>query len=242
MGKPRKDGRAHDDLRSTYFTLDYIGSATGSVLIEAGRTRIICTASIEDSVPPFLNNTGKGWMTSEYSLLPAATHQRRPRDGRRGGHIDGRTQEIQRLIGRSLRAIVDLSKIGERTIWLDCDVIEADGGTRTAAITGAYIAMFRALKVLDQQKKLKAWPLKQQIAAISVGLVRGEPMLDLCYDEDSQADVDMNVVMTAEDQLVEVQGTAERGTMSRTQFDGLLDLAAQGIRQLCEMQADVLKD
>ncbi|MEQ8763164.1 MAG: ribonuclease PH [Planctomycetota bacterium] len=242
MAKPRKDGRAFDDLRSTYFTLDFIGSATGSVLIEVGKTRIICTATVDESVPPFLNNTGKGWMTSEYSLLPAATNQRRPRDGRRGGHIDGRTQEIQRLIGRSLRAIVDLNKIGERTIWLDCDVIQADGGTRTASITGAYIALVRALKQLEKQNKLKAWPIKNQIAAISVGLVRGEPMLDLSYDEDSQADVDMNVVMTAEGQFVEVQGTAERGTMSRAQVDSLLDLAWGGIQELCRMQNELLQD
>jgi ribonuclease PH len=215
-------------------TVDYLDYAEGSVLIEAGKTRVLCTASVEEKVPPFLEGKGQGWVTGEYDMLPRATHTRTPRE--RSGKISGRTQEIQRLIGRSLRGAVDMQALGPRTITLDCDVIQADGGTRTASITGAYVALYRACSLLVKRGVLPVLPIRTAIAAISVGVVKGDILLDLCYAEDSQADVDFNVVMTAEHEFIEVQGTGEGGVFSRATMDSLLSLAEQGITQLLEIQ------
>ncbi|OHB74231.1 MAG: ribonuclease PH [Planctomycetes bacterium RBG_16_59_8] len=231
----RHDGRAHDQLREVKITTGFIKSANGSALIEVGRTRVICTAMVEHSVPDFLADTGKGWVTAEYGMLPASTPQRKQRD--RGGRMDGRTTEIQRLVGRALRAAVDRELLGEKTIWLDCDVIEADGGTRTAAITGACVAVAEALRFLKESGvTFPRWPLKNLIAAVSVGMVKDAPCLDLDYVEDSNADVDMNVVMTDRGEIVEVQGTAERKPFSQEQLLKLLDLARKGIARLNEIQ------
>jgi ribonuclease PH len=231
----RPDGRAEDELRTVRMTKDYITTAEGSVLIEMGRTRVICTASIEDKVPQFLKDKGRGWVTAEYSLLPRSTSVRVVRESQRG-KIGGRTHEIQRLIGRSLRSVVDMEALGERTVWIDCDVIEADGGTRTAAITGAFICLADAIKYALETGMIKESPLKECVAAISVGLVEGRPLLDLCYEEDYGAEVDMNVVMTGSGKFVEVQGTAETEPFERQRLDEMLGLASGGIEKLIEMQ------
>lgn len=231
----RSDNRAPNQLRETTITPDYIAHAEGSVLIEAGRTRVICTASVEERVPPFLRNTGKGWVTAEYGMLPRATSTRTQREASQG-KVGGRTQEIQRLIGRSLRSVVNLPALGERTIWVDCDVIQADGGTRTASITGAFVALALALETLRERNVIRTIPLLDSVAAISVGIVDGEALLDLAYDDDSRAEVDMNVVKTGDGRFIEVQGTAEGQPFDRASLDGLLALADEGIRQLVEKQ------
>jgi ribonuclease PH len=215
--------------------------AEGSVLIEAGRTRVICTASIEDRVPPFLRNTGKGWVTAEYGMLPRATSTRTQREAS-AGKVGGRTQEIQRLIGRSLRSITRLPELGERTIWIDCDVIQADGGTRTASITGGFVALALALQHMRQKGMIRTIPLSDYVAAISVGVVAGIPMLDLAYEEDSNADVDMNVVKTGDGRFIEVQGTAEGPPFERAELDSLLGLADSGIQQLIAIQKSLVGD
>jgi len=230
----RIDQRSLTELRSVRLTPDFIEYAEGSVLIEAGKTRVLCAASVEERVPPFLEGKGLGWVTAEYSMLPRATHTRNSRE--REGRVSGRTQEIQRLIGRSLRAVVDRQALGPRTITLDCDVLQADGGTRTASITGAYVALYRACSQLVERGILAKHPIKTAVAAVSVGIVGGEIMLDLCYEEDSRADVDFNVVMTAEHEFIEVQGTGEGGVFSRASMDALTSLAEQGISQLLEIQ------
>ena len=236
----RSDGRAHDQMRPVKLTPDFITSAEGSVLIEIGNTRVICTATVDDGVPSFLKGQGKGWVTGEYGMLPRATEQRTARESSRG-RPSGRTLEIQRLIGRSLRAIVDQQKLGERTVWLDCDVIQADGGTRTASITGAYIALALALERMVAAGIMKALPLIDSVAATSVGLVDGVAMLDLAYDEDSHAEVDMNVVMTGSGKFVEIQATAERQPFAGAQFQDLLALAAIGIRRVTETQSTLVQ-
>jgi len=220
-------------------TPNYLPQAEGSVFIEAGRTRVICTASVEDRVPPFLRNTGKGWVTAEYGMLPRATNTRTTREASTG-KVGGRTQEIQRLIGRSLRAVTNLTALGERSIWIDCDVIQADGGTRTASITGAYVALALALEKLRERDLIRTIPLSDYVAAISVGIVDGEPLLDLAYDDDSRAEVDMNVVKTGDGRFVEVQGTAEALPFGRDALNALLDLADQGIRQLVDKQRAIV--
>ncbi len=230
----RIDGRSQTQLRPVHLTVDYLDYAEGSVLIEAGKTRVLCAASVDDKVPPFLEGSGKGWVTAEYTMLPRATHTRSSRE--RYGKISGRTQEIQRLIGRSLRAVVDMQKLGPCTITLDCDVLQADGGTRTASITGAYVALYRACSLLVKRGVLAVHPIQTAVAAVSVGIVGGEILLDLCYEEDSRADVDFNVVMTAQHQFVEVQGTGEGGVFDRGSMDKLVSLAEQGISQLLEIQ------
>jgi len=230
----RMDGRSRTQIRPVKLSVDFVNYAEGSVLIEAGRTRVLCTASIEESVPPFLEGKGQGWVTAEYSMLPRATHTRTARE--RSGKISGRTQEIQRLIGRSLRAAIDLTRLGPRTVILDCDVIQADGGTRTASITGAYVALHRACSRLLAQGVLPAHPIRTAVAAISAGIVDGEILLDLCYAEDSHADVDFNVVMTAGHEFIEVQGTGEGGVFNRATMSELLDLAEQGIGELLQIQ------
>jgi ribonuclease PH len=230
----RIDGRIQTQLRPVRLTVDYLDFAEGSVLIEAGKTRVLCAASIEERVPPFLEGSGQGWVTAEYTMLPRATHTRSARE--RDGRISGRTQEIQRLIGRSLRAVVDMNSLGPRTITLDCDVLQADGGTRTASITGAYVALHRACSKLVKQGMLPVHPVRTAVAAISAGVVDGDILLDLCYEEDSHADVDFNVVMTAEHQFIEVQGTGEGGVFSRATMDTLIALAEQGIAELLEIQ------
>ena len=213
--------------------------AEGSVLIEAGRTRVICTASVEDRVPPFLRNSGKGWVTAEYGMLPRATNTRTQREAS-AGKVGGRTQEIQRLIGRSLRSVMNLPALGERTVWIDCDVIQADGGTRTASITGAFVALALALETMKKRGQLSAIPLSDYVAAISVGIVDGEALLDLAYEDDSRAEVDMNIVKTGSGRFIEVQGTAEGPPFERTALNTLLDLADIGIRQLIEKQKAIV--
>ncbi|HWF46505.1 MAG TPA: ribonuclease PH [Bryobacteraceae bacterium] len=237
----RTDGRAGNQLRPTRITADYLMTAEGSVLIEAGNTRVLCAATVEDSVPPFLRNTGKGWVTAEYSMLPRATATRTPREVTKG-RPSGRTHEIQRLIGRSLRSIVDLHALGERSVIVDCDVLQADGGTRTAAITGSYVALAIALRALVRYKALPKLPLTGSVAAISVGIVAGSPMLDLNYDEDSRAEVDMNVVMTGAGKFVELQATAEQTPFEDAQLAELIALARIGIEELKTLQESVLKD
>jgi ribonuclease PH len=237
----RSDGRQLGELRPTRITPDFTMHAEGSVLIEAGRTRVICTASVEDRVPPFLRNTGKGWVTAEYGMLPRATSTRTQREAS-AGKIGGRTQEIQRLIGRSLRSVTKLDALGERTVWVDCDVIQADGGTRTAAITGGFVALALALTRMRAAGQLKSIPLLDHVAATSVGVVGGLPMLDLAYDEDSKADVDMNVVMTGDGRFIEVQGTAEGPPFERQALDDLLALADNGIRELVALQQTIVGD
>jgi len=234
----RPDGRANDELRPVIITPDYITYPEGSVLIEMGQTRVICNVSVEERVPAWLVGQNQGWITAEYGMLPRSTHTRTPRETQGPG---ARTQEIRRLIGRSLRAAVDLTKLGERTLTVDCDVIQADGGTRTAAITGGYVALAIALRKLIRGGLIHVRAMKSPVAAVSVGIVQGEPVLDLCYEEDSMAEVDFNVVMTAEGQYVEVQGTAESNPFSRTQMNELLDLAEKGIRELLALQKRVLK-
>ena len=235
----RSDNRAPDQLRETTLTPDYLPHAEGSVFIEAGRTKVICTASLEDRVPPFLRNTGKGWVTAEYGMLPRATNTRMVREASTG-KVGGRTQEIQRLIGRSLRSVMNLQGLGERTIWIDCDVIQADGGTRTASITGAFVALALALEKMRQRDLIRTIPLSDYVAATSVGIVDGEPLLDLAYEDDSRADVDMNVVETGDGRYIEVQGTAEAQPFGRGALMTLLDLADHGVRQLVEKQRAIV--
>ena len=235
----RSDGRLAEQLRPTRITPNYLIHAEGSVLVEAGKTKVICTASVEDRVPPFRRNSGKGWITAEYGMLPRATTTRSQREST-AGKVGGRTQEIQRLIGRSLRSVARLEEIGERTITLDCDVIQADGGTRTASITGAYVALVLAVQKMREQDMIRTMPISDFVAATSVGIVEGEPMLDLAYTEDSRADVDMNVVKTGDGRFIEVQGTAEADPFSRDALDTLLDLADKGIRELIERQRAIV--
>ena len=231
----RADGRRPDELRPLELAVDYLEQAQGSALISAGRTRVLCTASIEEGVPRWLKGSGRGWMTAEYGLLPASTGERTAREASTGRQ-KGRTVEIQRLIGRSLRAVTDLEALGERTLWLDCDVLQADGGTRCAAISGAYVAARRALDRLGLGKTLT-----DSVAAVSVGLVDGEPLLDLDYSEDSRAEVDVNVVMSGDTRLIEVQATAEGRRFSRDQLDEMLDLAAAGIEEISEAQREAVE-
>ncbi|MCL2661040.1 MAG: ribonuclease PH [Acidobacteriaceae bacterium] len=235
----RPDARAADSLRPVLLKPGFIATAEGSVLIESGNTRVICNATVEQGVPGWLRNSGRGWVTAEYGMLPRATLTRSPREAERG-KIGGRTHEIQRLIGRSLRAVVDMRALGERTIILDCDVLQADGGTRTAAITGAAVALALALDKLVAAGTLKASPLRQMIAATSVGIVDDNVLLDLCYEEDSRASVDMNVVMLADGTLVETQATAEKGSYTRQQLSAMLDYAEKGIRELLAAQQAAL--
>jgi ribonuclease PH len=235
----RSDNRPADQLRPTTLTPDYLPHAEGSVFIEAGRTKVICTASVEDRVPGFLRNTGKGWVTAEYGMLPRATNTRTQREAS-AGKVGGRTQEIQRLIGRSLRSVMNLNAIGERTVWIDCDVIQADGGTRTASITGAFVALALALEKMRERDMIRTIPLLDFVAAISVGIVDNEPLLDLAYEDDSRAEVDMNVVKTGDGRFIEVQGTAEGLPFGREALDTLLDLADTGIKQLVEKQRAIV--
>src|SRR5258708_1820749 len=226
-------------MRPVRIVPDFISTAEGSALIEVGNTRVICTASVEESVPVFRRNTGLGWVSAEYGMLPRATLTRTPREAARG-RVGGRTHEIQRLIGRSLRAVTDLTKLGERTVWVDCDVIQADGGTRTASITGAFVALGLALKKLVEAGTLKSAPLQDFVAAVSVGIVDGEPLLDLCYEEDSRADVDMNFVMMASGKMVEVQATAEHQVFDDQQLAKMITYAKQGVQELIAQQQAVL--
>lgn len=235
----RIDNRNNDQLRDIKITRNYTKYAEGSVLIEMGETKVICTASIEDKVPPFLRHTGTGWINAEYSMLPRSTHQRKVRESSRG-KIDGRTQEIQRLIGRAIRSVIDLDKIGERTIWVDCDVIQADGGTRTASITGAFVAVVDALNKLHKSKAIKEMPVRNFVSAISVGIVNNQYLLDLCYEEDSKAHVDMNIIMTDKCEFVEVQGTGEERPFSRKDLNTLLELGEKGNKALIKAQREAL--
>jgi ribonuclease PH len=235
----RIDGRAPDELRPVHLATNVLDFAEGSCLVEFGRTRVLCAASVEDRQPPFLRNTQSGWVTAEYAMLPRATHTRSQREVERG-RPGGRTQEIQRLIGRSLRGVVDLELLGPRTITLDCDVLQADGGTRTASITGAYVALRLAVRKLAAAGLVSEACILSPVAAVSVGIVGGVPMLDLCYEEDSTAEVDFNVVMTGDDAYVEIQGTAEGKPFSRAAMDALLDLARHGIGQLFAKQQEAL--
>lgn len=236
----RGDGRTYDQLRPVKIIPGFQGFAEGSVLIELGRTRVVCAVSVEERVPPFLRNRGTGWVTAEYSMLPRSTITRTERDSSRGG-INGRSQEIQRLIGRSLRAVTDMTSLGERTFIVDCDVIQADGGTRTAAITGAYVALYLAMDKLANMGVLSSIPLNYAVAATSVGVVHNTRLLDLCYDEDSQAEADFNVVMTSKSEFVEIQGTAETKPFSKETVDFLLGLAEKGIRELFTVQQAVIE-
>jgi ribonuclease PH len=233
----RVDGRKPDQLRTIRIKRKYIKAAEGSVLIEMGDTRVICTATVENSVPPFLKGKGTGWVTAEYAMLPRSSQQRIPRERSKVG---GRTHEIQRLIGRSLRSVVDMDALGERTVLLDCDVIQADGGTRTASITGSYIALVDALRAVQKQGLIKTVPVLDHLAAVSVGIVDGKALLDLCYREDSTAEVDMNLVMTGSGTIVEVQGTAEGKPFSKTDLARLLALAEKGIKSLIKEQKELL--
>ena len=239
MSFERTDGRAFDELRAVRITPGYLPYAEGSVLIEMGQTRVVCSASVDERVPPFLRNGGQGWITAEYSMLPRATQQRKPREIGRGGP-SGRTHEIQRLIGRSLRAAADMRLLGERTITLDCDVLQADGGTRTAAITGAYVAFALACNRLLSAGKIQKNIITDEVAAISVGILENVPLLDLKYDEDSRAEVDMNIVCTGDGRFIEVQGTAEREPFTQGQMDNLLALAARGIESLVAIQREAI--
>jgi len=236
----RPDGRKPTEIRKVKVRTNYLKNAMGSCLIEMGDTRVLCSASFEDKVPPFLKGTGRGWVTAEYGMLPASCNERITREASKG-KLSGRTHEIQRLIGRSLRSVVDMKLLGEKTIWIDADVIQGDGGTRTAAITGGYIALCEAIKTLRRKKILSTAPVTDQVAAISVGIVNGQPALDLCYVEDSKAEVDMNVVMTGSGKMVEVQGTAEGKPFSRADLDKLLTLAHKGIEDLIRLQKKFIK-
>jgi len=235
----RIDNRDADALRPVVITPQYLVHPEGSVLIEAGRTKVICTASVEERVPPFLRNSGKGWVTAEYGMLPRATTTRTTREAS-AGKVGGRTQEIQRLIGRSLRAVTKLDELGERTVWIDCDVIQADGGTRTASITGSYVALVLALRTLVQRGVLSHGPVVDHVAAISVGIVDDMPLLDLAYEEDSRAEVDMNIVKTSDGRYIEVQGTAEAMPFGRDRLNAMLDLADEGIARLVALQREAL--
>lgn len=234
---PREDGRALDETRITTLTRSYARYAEGSCLIQVGETKVLCTASVEEKVPPFLKGQGQGWLTAEYAMLPRATHTRSSRDI---GKPSGRSVEIQRLIGRALRSVVDLTALGERTITIDCDVLQADGGTRTAAISGAFVALVEAFGWMKDQKMIRTFPFDEWVAAVSVGVVKGEERLDLAYEEDSQAAVDMNIVMTDTGKYIEVQGTAEGAPFDRARMNRLLDLAAIGVRQMIGKQREVL--
>jgi len=236
----RSDNRAPDQLRPVKITPEFISTAEGSALIEVGNTRVICTASIEEAVPQFMRNTGKGWISSEYAMLPRSTLTRTPREVSKGRQ-SGRTHEIQRLIGRSLRAVTDLTRLGERTIWIDCDVIQADGGTRTASITGAFVALGLALEKLVEAGTLPAVPLRDFVGAVSVGMVEGEVLLDLCYEEDSRADVDMNFVMTSGGKMVELQATAEHQVFDDAQLAKMMSYAKKGVQELIARQQSLLK-
>ena len=236
----RNDGRADDEPRPLELTLDFVKYPEGSVLAKAGDTVVVCNVTVEGRVPPFLRDTGEGWLTSEYAMLPRATEERMPRDSSRG-KISGRSAEIQRLIGRSLRAGLDMGLIGERSLLVDCDVLQADGGTRTTAITGAFVAVVLALAKLKQQGTLRTWPVKDQVAAVSVGMLSGRMLLDLAYQEDSRVGVDLNLVGTARRGIVEVQGTAEREPFSRGELDRLLDLAEKGLERAFTAQRTVLE-
>jgi ribonuclease PH len=236
----RSDGRRADALREVKITREFTRYAEGSVLIECGNTKVICTASVEESVPPFLRGKGTGWVTAEYSMLPRATHTRSQRESSRG-KVGGRTHEIQRLIGRSLRAVMDLTQLGERSILIDCDVIQADGGTRTASITGAYVALVDAVRGLVEREKIAAFPVREAVAAVSVGIVGGVPVLDLNYEEDAAAEVDMNFVMTSSNLFVEVQGTAEGKPFTIAEMDKMRSLAIAGIERLFNVQAEALQ-
>ena len=235
----RHDGRSGDELRPVSLTPNYLRHASGSVLIEVGDTRVICAATVEDKVPPFLTGRAEGWITGEYGMLPASTNTRTPREVRRG-RPSGRTMEIQRLIGRTLRSVIDRKALGERTLWVDCDVLQADGGTRTASITGGFVAVCLALDKMRRDGLLRRAALTGQVAAVSVGIVEGEPVLDLDYVEDSAADVDMNVVRTGDGRYVELQGTAETTPFGREQLDRLLELADHGIDRLLAQQRELL--
>jgi ribonuclease PH len=235
----RADGREAGELRPVIITRHFNRYAEGSVLVEFGHTKVICTASVEENVPPFLRGKGKGWVTAEYSMLPRATHSRSPRESSKG-KVGGRTHEIQRLIGRSLRSVMDMTLLGERTVQIDCDVIQADGGTRTASITGAYVALADALQKLVERKVILSSPLSEAVAAVSVGIIKGEALLDLDYSEDSGAEVDMNFVMTSSSRFVEVQGTAESEPFTIEQMDQMRNLAISGIARLFEIQKEVL--
>ena len=235
----RIDGRSPGDLRPTTIAPGFLAHAEGSVLIEVGRTKVICTASIEDRVPPFLRNTGKGWVTAEYGMLPRATSTRTQREAS-AGKVGGRTQEIQRLIGRSLRSITRLAELGERTIWIDCDVIQADGGTRTASITGGFVALVLALQRMRELALIKDLPIVDYVAATSVGIVDGAALLDLAYEEDSKAEVDMNFVKTGEGKFIELQGTAEGLPFDRRALDALMELADGGIKRLIDKQREIV--
>lgn len=236
----RPDARKNNQLRKVKIQTDYLKHALGSCLIEMGDTQVLCSASMEDKVPAFLKNSGKGWLTAEYGMLPASCTERIPRESSKG-KVSGRTMEIQRLIGRSLRSVVDFRRLGERTFWIDADVIQGDGGTRAAAITGGFIAFALAIRSLMKEGALKEDPIKDYVAAVSVGMVEGVPALDLCYEEDSKAEVDMNVIMTGAGEFVEVQGTAEGKPFSKTQMDQLLALAKKGIGSLIEIQKHYCK-
>ncbi len=236
----RPSGRQASEMRAVRFTPDFTMHAEGSVLAEFGHTRVLCTASVEDRVPVWMRNKGRGWVTGEYGMLPRSTHTRSGREAARGKQ-GGRTQEIQRLIGRSLRAVTDLNALGERQVTLDCDVIQADGGTRTASISGAYVALAIAMARLQQKGAIKANPLHGQVAAISVGIYRGEPVLDLDYDEDSEAETDMNIVMNDAGRFIEVQGTAEGHAFSEDEFDAMIRLARAGIGEIIEVQSEAIQ-
>lgn len=239
VSERREDGRSREDLREISFERGYTCYAEGSCLVSFGKTKVICTVSVEEKVPPFLRGKGSGWITAEYSLLPRSTSTRVQRDISKG-RLNGRSSEIQRLIGRSLRAAVDLEQLGERTLWVDCDVIQADGGTRTAAITGGFVALVDALRYLWRSGKITSIPLRSHVAAVSVGTVKGTLLSDLCYQEDSRADVDMNVVMDGNGNFIEIQGTGENGVFSRRELDDMLDLAAGSIDKLIILQEEAL--
>ncbi|MFN0244600.1 MAG: ribonuclease PH [Planctomycetota bacterium] len=235
---PRPDGRQSADLRPISFQRGFTNRAPGSVLASFGNTRVLCTAMVQDGVPPFLQGKGRGWLTAEYSMLPSSTEQRKSRD--RIGSVDGRSIEIQRLIARSLRGVMDLAQLTERTIWVDCDVIQADGGTRTAAISGAYVALHDLLMHMDNRRILRGWPLKSAVAAVSVGVVNKEAVCDLSYVEDSKADTDMNLVMTGAGQFIEVQGSAEGAPFDRGELDAMLEIGAAAIQRIFELQKTAL--
>ena len=235
----RLDARAADALRPTRMTPGYLLHPEGSVLIEVGKTKVICTASIEEKVPPFLRGTGKGWVTAEYGMLPRSTNTRMQRESS-SGKVSGRSQEIQRLIGRSLRSVVNMKALGERTVWIDCDVIQADGGTRCASITGGFVAMVLAMEKLKNQRVFAEIPVTNYVSAVSVGVVDTEPLLDLAYDEDSRAEVDMNIIKTSDGRFIELQGTAEQEPFSRTILDALIGLADRGLAQLIEKQREIV--
>jgi ribonuclease PH len=237
---PRADGRKNNELRDLKITRDYIKFAEGSCLVELGNTKVIATASVEDGVPPFLRNSGNGWVTGEYGMIPRSCKSRVPREASKG-RLGGRTHEIQRLIGRSLRAVTDMTKLGERTIWLDCDVMQADGGTRCASITGSFVALALALDKMREDKMIDSIPLSDYVAAISVGIINGEMALDLDYEEDSKGEVDMNIVMTGKGKFIEVQGTAEREPFGKEELNKLTTLAEKGIQEIMAAQKKALK-